>query len=96
MNDDAADDALDADGPALVERLVRESGATTLLVTHDGGLAARMDMLWFVEDGRLVEAGPPAELLAGDGPTARHFARRTAAKSNPGDATVVAAAVGGR
>ncbi len=76
---DEPDDALDADGPALVERLVRQSEATTLIITHDLALACRMDALWFVEGGRIVESGPPAELLGGTGPTARFFAPRRAA-----------------
>ena len=72
---DEPDDALDADGPALIARLLRETRATTLLVTHNIDLARRLDELWFVADGRIVEAGPPDALLAGDGPTA-HFYRR--------------------
>lgn len=35
--------------------------------------ATAADVLWHVEDGRMVEAGPPARLLAADGPTARMF-----------------------
>ena len=76
---DEPDDALDAEGPDLVERLVRENDATTLIVTHNLAIARRMDQLWFVEDGRIREAGPPADLLAGNGPTARFFAPRRAA-----------------
>lgn len=76
---DEPDDALDADGPELVEQLVRQSEATTLTVTHNLAIARRMDMLWFVESGRIVEAGAPAELLAGRGPTARFFTPRRAA-----------------
>ncbi len=76
---DEPDDALDAEGVALVDRLVRNSGATTLIVTHNIALARRMDQLWFVQDGRIVEAGPPAELLSGDGVTARFFGCRLAA-----------------
>jgi ABC-type multidrug transport system fused ATPase/permease subunit len=76
---DEPDDALDAEGPALVERLVRRTDATCLLVTHDLGLARRMDHLWFVRDGHILDAGPPGDLLAGDGPAARFFAGRSAA-----------------
>ncbi len=76
---DEPDDALDADGPALVEKLVRQSDATTLIITHDLALARRMDELWFVHDGRILEAGPPVDLLDGEGPTARFFAPRSAA-----------------
>ena len=73
---DEPDDALDREGLALVERLVRRSDATTLLVTHDLGLARRMDELWLIENGRLIESGPPEELLAGDGRAAHFFAER--------------------
>ena len=76
---DEPDDALDADGPDLVERLVQQVDATTLIITHNVALARRMDQLWFMEGGRVLEAGPPAELLAGQGPTARFFAPRSAA-----------------
>lgn len=76
---DEPDDALDADGPALVERLLRHSDATALMVTHDLDLARRMDRVWYVEDGRLVEAGPPDVLFNGNGPAARFAAPRSAA-----------------
>lgn len=76
---DEPDDALDVDGPKLVEQLVRQSDATALIITHNLALARRMDQLWFVEDGQIVEAGTPADLLAGPGPTARFFAPRSAA-----------------
>ena len=76
---DEPDDALDVDGPALVERLVRNNGATTLVITHNLATARRMDQLWYVADGRILEAGAPADLLTGRGPTARFFAPRRAA-----------------
>lgn len=73
---DEPDDALDADGPGLVEGLVRRCDATTLIVTHNLTLARRMDLIWYLEGGRIVEAGPPSEVLAGNGPAARFFAPR--------------------
>ena len=76
---DEPDDVLDTDGPDLVERLVRRSEATTLTITHSLAVARRMDQLWFIEDGRILEVGAPAELLTGTGPTARFFAPRCAA-----------------
>ncbi|MDJ0896089.1 MAG: ABC transporter ATP-binding protein [Alphaproteobacteria bacterium] len=76
---DEPDDALDADGPDLVEQLVQQVDATTLIITHNLALARRMDQLWFMDGGRILEAGPPADLLAGHGPTARFFAPRSAA-----------------
>ncbi|NIA72425.1 ABC transporter ATP-binding protein [Pelagibius litoralis] len=76
---DEPDDALDVEGPELVERLVRQSDATALIITHNLALARRMDTLWFIEDGRILETGSPADLLAGNGPAARFFAPRCAA-----------------
>jgi ABC-type multidrug transport system fused ATPase/permease subunit len=76
---DEPDDALDADGPTLVERLLRRSDATALMVTHNLDLARRMDQLWYVEDGRIVEVGPPDVVLDGHGPAARFAAPRSAA-----------------
>ncbi len=76
---DEPDDALDTDGPALIEDLVRANDATALIITHDLSLAARMDEIWYLEDGRLLESGPVAALLAGDGPAARFLTQRRAA-----------------
>ncbi|GAB5470341.1 MAG: ABC transporter ATP-binding protein [Rhodospirillales bacterium] len=76
---DEPDDALDVGGPALVEQLVRQRATTTVMITHSLALARRMDQLWYLEAGRIVESGPPEALLAGGGPTARFFAPRRAA-----------------
>ena len=51
---DEPDDALDTDGTGLVEKLVFDTPATTLLITHNQELAAKMDELWTIEEGRLV------------------------------------------
>ena len=51
---DEPDDALDTDGMALVEKLVLDTSATTVLVTHNLELAAKMDEVWTVDEGRLV------------------------------------------
>lgn len=72
---DEPDDALDQDGPGLVERLVRDCDATTLVVTHNLDIAASMDEVWVIEDGELLEVGKPA-----DGTVSR-FIRRHAATS---------------
>ncbi len=76
---DEPDEALDADGPRLVEALIRATDATTLIVTHDLALVRRVDRLWFLDNGRVVESGPPERLLAGDGVAARFFKPRSAA-----------------
>ncbi|MCV3271299.1 ATP-binding cassette domain-containing protein [Roseobacter sinensis] len=60
---DEPDDALDQDGPALVQKLIEDCDATTLLITHNMRIARMMDVLWRVEDGRIVETGAPDDLL---------------------------------
>lgn len=76
---DEPDDTLDTDGSDLVETFVRSADATALVVTHSLALARRMDVLWFLDKGKVVEAGSADVLLSGDGPTARHFKPRSAA-----------------
>ncbi|MEO1190610.1 MAG: ABC transporter ATP-binding protein [Pseudomonadota bacterium] len=76
---DEPDDALDVEGPHLVEEVIRQQPCTCLIITHNLALARRMDQLWYLEEGRLLEAGPPDDLLGGSGPTARFFAPRVAA-----------------
>lgn len=50
---------------ALLVDLVRERGMALLLVTHDLALAASIaDRLVVIDDGRIVESGSPALLLA--------------------------------
>ncbi len=76
---DEPDDALDTDGPDLIENLVRQSDATALVITHNLAVARRMDLIWFIEDGKILEIGPPEVLLTGEGPTNRFFAPRRVA-----------------
>ncbi len=76
---DEPDDALDVEGREAVARLVAQSRAATLVVTHDLALARRCDRLWYVEGGRLATAGGPEELLAKDGPVLGFVAPRAVA-----------------
>lgn len=76
---DEPDDALDAEGPALVRKLLALTDATSLIVTHNAALARAMDEAWFVDEGTIIEAGAPEDLLNGNGPAAKFFAMRAAA-----------------
>jgi len=73
---DEPDDALDTDGPDLVDSLVRQSDATALVITHNLAVARRMDLIWFIEDGQIIEVGSPKLLLASEGPTSHFFTPR--------------------
>jgi ATP-binding cassette subfamily B protein len=48
-----------------LERLAR--GRTTFLISHDLHLAARADLVLYLENGRVLEQGSPGELIEGDG-----------------------------
>jgi len=47
----------------LFEQLVAEEGQTIVVVTHDARLAARTQRIVRLQDGRVVDDGPPREVL---------------------------------
>jgi ATP-binding cassette subfamily B protein len=57
-------------------------GRTTFWITHDLQLAARADLILFVEDGRLIEGGTHEELMMGRGRYAALF--RMQKRGRPG------------
>lgn len=60
---------------ALFERFAAmAAGRTAVLISHRLGPTRLADQVLVLEDGRLVEHGPPARLLAAGGPFARMFA----------------------
>ncbi len=92
---DEADAHLDRHTVAVVDRILADHRGTALVVTHRRELVERADQVWFLQDGQLVESGPPHRLLAGTGPTARLFGptdrpahpiRRTPGDDTTGDA----------
>lgn len=60
---DEPDDSLDKDGRAALAKVLQESRATTLVVTHDMGLARRADVVWSMEAGVLKSRGHPEAVL---------------------------------
>jgi ATP-binding cassette subfamily B protein len=60
---------------AVLDALARAAeGRTVLAVSHRLGLAARADRVVVLDGGRVLEQGPPAELLAAGGAYARLWA----------------------
>jgi ABC-type polar amino acid transport system ATPase subunit len=51
---------------AVMKDLAHESGVTMLVVTHEMGFAREVaHRMVFMHEGRLIEEGPPAELISG-------------------------------
>ncbi len=78
---DETDANLDAAACALLDRVLAAHRGTVIMTTHRVERVAAADVVWHLHEGRLVEVGPPAELLRGDGPTARLFRRQLATAS---------------
>ncbi|WP_199315969.1 ABC transporter ATP-binding protein [Tolypothrix sp. FACHB-123] len=70
---DEVDANLDAQAASVVDRILAEYQGTVLIVTHRKERLAAADAVWFLEAGRLIEAGATKDLLAKDGPTSRLF-----------------------
>lgn len=71
---DEADANLDPVAVAVLGRVLDQFVGTVLFVTHRRDWIERADAVWHLDSGRLVERGPPRDILSGDGPTARLFA----------------------
>jgi competence ComEA-like helix-hairpin-helix protein len=64
---------LDARSMAIIDRVIAAHRGTVLIVTHRLEQVRKADVVWHLDGGRLVEAGPAVELLGTDGPTTRLF-----------------------
>lgn len=60
---DETTSALDPHAEADVLQGLRNSGAAALIVTHKHGTAMRCDEAIVVENGRIIDRGPPAQML---------------------------------
>ncbi|MDJ0850294.1 MAG: ABC transporter ATP-binding protein [Myxococcota bacterium] len=77
---DEADVNLDPAARKALDKALRRFEGTIVMVTHDVDRVRKVDTVWHLEGGRLVECGPPQELLGGQGPTAKLFERVEAAR----------------
>jgi ABC-type multidrug transport system fused ATPase/permease subunit len=69
---------LDAESEATIMRSLRRvaAGRTVVIVSHRLGLAAVADRVVVMQEGRVVEDGPPRQLLGADGAFARLWAEQ--------------------
>ncbi|MBD2729143.1 ABC transporter ATP-binding protein [Nostoc sp. FACHB-892] len=70
---DEVDANLDAQATAIVDRVLAEHKGTVLIITHRKERLAAVDVIWYLENGRLIEKGSPEVLLNRDSLTARLF-----------------------
>jgi ATP-binding cassette, subfamily B, bacterial len=70
---DEAEAHLDRSAADMVDRVLADYAGTALVVTHRRDLVERADVVWCLDEGRVVEVGPPSAVLCGNGPTARLF-----------------------
>lgn len=64
---DEVDANFDAESCAILEEIIAKHEGTTLMATHRLERLSYADMIWYMENGCLVEAGPPEVLLANGG-----------------------------
>lgn len=70
---DEVDANLDPSSVAVMDRVLKTYQGTVLFVTHRLERVAGADRVWYVDQGRVVQSGPPSRLLADDGPTRDAF-----------------------
>lgn len=70
---DEVDANLDQQASKVLDEILAEFQGTVLMVTHQLQHLMAADVIWYVVAGQLIEAGSPAEVLSGNGPTARFF-----------------------
>ena len=68
---DEIESNLDATSTRLVDTIIKDYEGIVLFVSHRLDRIVRADIVWHINDGRIVECGEPAELLRSNGPTQR-------------------------
>jgi ATP-binding cassette subfamily B protein len=88
---DEATSALDSEVEAEVQTALSGlmQGKTVLAIAHRLSTIAAMDRIVVIDQGRIVEDGPHAELLARGGLYARYWTRQSGGFLRPDDARAV-------
>jgi ABC-type multidrug transport system fused ATPase/permease subunit len=60
---DEIDANLDVKSSAIVDRVINNYSGTVLLITHRPERLANVDIIWYLENGRLLEAGEAKKML---------------------------------
>ncbi|MGO1510394.1 MAG: ABC transporter ATP-binding protein [Actinomycetaceae bacterium] len=63
---DEAEAHLDPENSKVVDRVLADHHGTALVVTHRHELMSSSDVVWCLDDGRLVRVATPAELLSSE------------------------------
>jgi ABC-type multidrug transport system fused ATPase/permease subunit len=83
---DEVDAHLDPRAGEVVDRVLTQFKGTVVMVTHRPDRLRSVDAIWHLQNGRLVEQGPPGQLALADGPTSRLFGLSSTA-AGPRDET---------
>lgn len=67
---DEVDANLDWQASKIIDRIITGHHGTILLATHKINHIRAADIIWYLEDGQLIESGPPDKILNRNGPTA--------------------------
>lgn len=70
---DEADENLDPQASRILDQVLEQRRGTTVVITHRLERARKADLIWYIAEGRLLEAGRPDELLGTDSYTSRLF-----------------------
>src|SRR3546814_20191292 len=83
---DEATSALDSESERHVQQALGQliSGRTTFVIAHRLSTVVTADIIYVMDDGRIVEQGSHAELLEGGGHCARRSALQVAVPDDSG------------